>query len=130
MSSGRPKGTTAPRGFLAPLAVRNFRFLWIGETVSVVGDQFYFVALPWLALQLTGSGLALGSVLMTAAIPRAALVLAGGVATDRFSSRTVMLVSNTMRCALVTALTALVDTQPPRLPPPLSLAPPFGTFAP
>jgi Transmembrane secretion effector len=62
----------------APLKVRNFRLLWTGETISVLGDQFYFVALPWLALQVSGSGLALGSVLMAAAIPRAALMLLGG----------------------------------------------------
>jgi MFS family permease len=100
--------TSAPSSFRSVLAVRNFLLLWIGETVSVLGDQFYLVALPWLALQLTGSGLALGSVLMTAAIPRAAFMLAGGVATDRMSARSVMIASNVMRCAIVTVLTVLV----------------------
>ena len=33
------------------------------------GDQFYLVALPWLVLQLTGSSLALGAILMLAAVP-------------------------------------------------------------
>lgn len=41
-----------------PLKVRDFRLFWIGSTISLFGDQFYFVALPWLVLQLTGSGLA------------------------------------------------------------------------
>ena len=44
---------------LRPLRIRDFRLLFTGETVSVLGDQFHFVALAWLALQLTGSGLAL-----------------------------------------------------------------------
>ena len=31
-----------------PLSVRNFRFLWLGEGISVLGDHFYLIALPWL----------------------------------------------------------------------------------
>ena len=42
---------------------RDFRLFWSGQAVSSVGDQFAIVALPWLALILTGSALALGSVL-------------------------------------------------------------------
>ncbi|MEX1156371.1 MAG: hypothetical protein WED12_04325 [Chloroflexota bacterium] len=52
------------RGLLRPFAVRDFRLLFSGETVSVIGDQFHFVALAWLTPQLTGSGLALGTVLV------------------------------------------------------------------
>lgn len=94
--------------FEAALKVRNFRLLLIGETVSMVGDQCYAIALPWLVLRLTASGVALGSVLMTRAIPLAVLMLAGGAITDRFSPRTVMLVSNIMRGLNVASLTVLV----------------------
>ena len=110
------------------MTLRDFRLLWIGETVSVFGDQFYLIALPWLALQLTGSGLALGSVLMTAGIPRAALMLVGGAVTDRCSSRSVMLVSNIMRCVIVTLLTVLVYTHAVRLWHLYVMAAAFGTF--
>jgi predicted MFS family arabinose efflux permease len=92
------------------MRVADFRRLWVGETVSVLGDQFYLVALPWLVLQLTGSALALGSVMMTAAVPRAALMLAGGVAADRFSPRGVMLASNVVRFATVASLAVLEAT--------------------
>ena len=37
-----------------PLFNREFRYLWIGNTVSGCGDQFFLVALPWLILQLIG----------------------------------------------------------------------------
>jgi len=37
---------------LAPLQVRNFRNLWLGQSVSLVGDQFTFVALSWLGERL------------------------------------------------------------------------------
>jgi MFS family permease len=127
MSSAQPI-LASGQAVHSPLRVRNFRLLWIGETVSVFGDQFYFVALPWLALQLTGSGLALGSVLMTAAVPRAALMLAGGAATDRFTSRAVMLVSNVLRCGIVTLLMVLVYSHVVRLWHLYVIAAAFGTF--
>src|SRR5215813_5135064 len=44
-----------------PLRNRNFLTWWIGATLSLMGDQFYIVALPWIVLQLTGSGLAMGT---------------------------------------------------------------------
>ena len=44
------------------LAKRDFRLLWLGQSVSILGDQFYLVALPWLVLHLSGSSLALGSI--------------------------------------------------------------------
>jgi MFS family permease len=94
----------------AALTHRDFRIFWMGQSVSAVGDQFYFIALPWLVLQLTGSGLALGTVLIVAAVPRGALVLFGGVFADRYSPRAIMLVSNAFRSILVGLLAALVLT--------------------
>ena len=90
------------------LRVRNFRLLWIGEAVSLVGDQFYLIALPWLVLQLTGDGLVVGTVLALVGIPRALFILVGGAFTDRFSPRSVMLASNLLRMGLVLLLAALV----------------------
>jgi MFS family permease len=99
--------TTASRN---PFAVRDFRLLWIGEAVSSIGDQFAFIALPWLALVLTGSPLALGSVLALMAIPRALLMLIGGVSVDRLSPRRVMLAANAVRLVAVAILGAIVVT--------------------
>src|SRR5215471_6393521 len=79
---------------VSPLANRNFRLLLMGEGVSLLGDQFYIVALPWLVFQLTGSMLALGTILMLEGIPRAVLMLVGGVMTDRFTPRAIMITSN------------------------------------
>jgi MFS family permease len=93
---------------LQPLRERDYRFVFVGETVSVVGDQFHFVALAWLILGLTGSGLALGTVLMAAAIPRAVLMLVGGATTDRVAPRAVVLVSNGIRAVVVSAVAILV----------------------
>ena len=66
-------GGSAGCPLLAPLAVRDYRFVWLGESVSLLGDQFNTVALAWLVLGLTGSGFALGAILIAAAIPRGAV---------------------------------------------------------
>jgi MFS family permease len=91
-----------------PLALPHFRNLWLGATISMLGDQFYLVALPWLALQLTGSSLALGTLLMVAGIPRAAFMLVGGAVIDRFSARRVLMTTAAVRTVLVGAVAALV----------------------
>jgi MFS family permease len=93
-----------------PLFNREFRYLWIGNTVSGCGDQFFLVALPWLILQLTGSGAVLGGIMMVEAIPRAALMLIGGAVTDRVSPRKIMILTAATRTLLVAALAAFIWT--------------------
>jgi MFS family permease len=93
-----------------PLANFNLRLLWLGEGISLLGDQFYLVALPWLVLQLTGSAIAVGTVFAVAGIPRALLMLVGGVLTDRFSPRMLMLASNAARIVITGLLALLVLT--------------------
>ncbi|MCB9450267.1 MAG: MFS transporter [Anaerolineaceae bacterium] len=90
---------------------RNLGLLWLGESISLFGDQFYLVALPWLVLQLTGSALAVGTILATAGIPRALLMLVGGVFTDRMSPRAIMIFSNAARIVITGILAFLVMTQ-------------------
>jgi MFS family permease len=85
----------------------HFRNLWLGGSVSALGDQFYLVALPWLVLQLTGSNLAVGTVLMCAAIPRAALMLGGGAVSDRIAPRRIMLTTASARTIFVGAVGVL-----------------------
>jgi len=91
-----------------PLRNPNYRLWWAGGTISLLGDQFYFVALPWLVLQQTGSALAMGAVLMAGAIPRALLMLMGGAVSDRFSARKIMMATAGARTILVTAIGFLV----------------------
>ena len=98
-----------------PLWVRDFLLLYIGESISLLGDQFYLVAFPWLTIQLTNSPVSLGAVLMAAAIPRAVFLLIGGVVSDRLPPRLIMLVANAVRAVLTTLLTALVMFQETQL---------------
>jgi MFS family permease len=66
----------------------------------LLGDQCYFVALPWLILQFS-SAVTLGTVMMAGALPRAVLMLAGGVLSDRVSARRIMLCAAVVRAACV-----------------------------
>ena len=108
MTVAAVEGDRASARPASPLRRRDFRLMWAGQAVSSLGDQFALVALPWLALVLTGSALALGGVLAVMAVPRAALMLVGGVYVDRLSPRRVMLLSNAVRLVAVTALALIV----------------------
>jgi len=92
---------------LRVLGLRDFRLLFAGTTTSLLGDQFTFIATPWLVLKLTGDPLILGTVLALESIPRAVFMLLGGAITDRLSPRIILLVSDIIRFFL-TALMALI----------------------
>jgi MFS family permease len=103
-----PSGVTARLPLIAPLAGRDFRLVWFGEGISLIGDQFHIVALAALVLSMTGSGLALGVVLIAAAIPRGIFMLLGGALSDRVSPRNLALISNVFRAILTTVIAGLV----------------------
>lgn len=91
-----------------PLRNPNYRLWLIGGTISLLGDQFYFVALPWLVLQQTGSAVAMGAIMMAGAIPRALLMLMGGAVSDRMSARKIMMATAMARTLCVTVIGVLV----------------------
>jgi predicted membrane channel-forming protein YqfA (hemolysin III family) len=93
--------------FSQTLRGRDFRLLWTGEFVSLIGDQFFNVALPWLVLELSGGAFAIGAVVAVTGAPRAVFLLVGGALIDRFSPRTVMLYSNIGRMVIVAILALL-----------------------
>jgi MFS family permease len=92
---------------LSVLSIRDFRLLFAGTTTSLLGDQFTFIATPWLVLKLTGDPLILGTILALESIPRAVFMLLGGAITDRFSPRKILLIADTIRFIL-TAMMALI----------------------
>jgi MFS family permease len=97
---------SASRGLGVSLRLPAFRRLWAAQSFSLLGDGFSYVAFAWVTLSLTRSSLALGAILATQAIPRAALTLVGGAITDKISPRIVMLMSSCARAALMVAVAA------------------------
>src|SRR5206468_3700780 len=70
------------RGSLAPLAERQFRLLFLGRTVSIVGNAFATTAIAFAVLDVTGSKADLGYVLAARSLPQVVFILAGGVWAD------------------------------------------------
>lgn len=89
-------------------ANRDFRLLFMGSTISILGDQFTLLALPWLVLKLTGDPQQLGLVLAVMALPAAVFMLIGGAVVDRMSPRKVLLNSRACNALLIFILAGLV----------------------
>jgi len=105
MVSANPVSTTSVEH---PLRDARYRLWLIGGTISLLGDQFYLVALPWLVLQQTGSAVVMGAIMMAGAIPRALLMLMGGAVSDRMSARKIMIATAMARTICVTVIGVLV----------------------
>ncbi|MGR6319584.1 MFS transporter [Micromonospora soli] len=82
-----------------PLRHPAFRLLFLGRTVSAVGDAVVPTALALAVLRATGSTAALAVVLGCAMLPRLLLLPLGGVVADRFDARRVALLTDLVRCA-------------------------------
>jgi MFS family permease len=89
---------------------RDFRLLWTGQAVSLLGDTAFLVALGWRTYTLTGSARSLGYVLTLQGVGLLSTVLIGGALADRYDRRTMMLVSDVSRFGIVGALTVIDGT--------------------
>ena len=96
--------------FFRPLTIRNFRLLWIGSALSMLGGQLTMIAFPWLVLRLTGDSFAMGAVLAASGVSRALLMIFGGAFTDRFTPLRMLIWMNWIRMALMLILATLVFT--------------------
>jgi MFS family permease len=114
---------------LAPLRVRDFRLLFVGQMISTIGDMFYAVALPWLMLSSGHTPQELGIVLATYGVPRVGTLLLGGLLSDWLRPRRVMLLADIMRALLVGVLAVLVFTGRTGVLPLCAVAAPLGAFA-
>src|ERR1041384_5025775 len=80
---------------------RSFRQLWLGQVVSQMGDWFDTIALYTIILKLTGSGRDIGLLLVARFVPSFFFGPISGVIADRFSRRTIMIVSDILRAVVV-----------------------------
>lgn len=94
----------------ALLREKNFRWMMGGAAISSLGDQFTMIALPWLVLAITGDPLTLGLVIAAMSVPRALFILVGGALVDRYSPKSVLMLSKFANGALLAVLAAMVLT--------------------
>ena len=92
---------------LVPLRHRDFRFLWSGMTVSLLGDGITTIALAWQAYELSNAPTALAVIGVAQTIPHVLLLLVGGAVSDRFERRKVLIAADTVRMLAVCALGVL-----------------------
>jgi predicted MFS family arabinose efflux permease len=88
---------------------------WLGAyTSSMIGDNVFYIALSWAAVQ-AGTPSQAGLVMAVSAVPRALLMLGGGVVADRFGPRKVVIGSDAVRCAAVLTVALLLFATSPGL---------------
>src|SRR5256714_9438390 len=93
---------------LSPLRHRDFRVLWTGMTVSLVGDGIFLIAIAWESYALWNAPAALSIVSIGMTIPTIAFLLVGGVVSDRHDRRLVLAWADALRALAVTAVAVLV----------------------
>jgi MFS family permease len=87
---------------------REFRFLWLAQSSSVIGDYLVLVALALFVIGQTGSASDLGLVLAAKALPLVGFLLVGGVWADRLPRHRVMMAADLIRFALHGLLAVLI----------------------
>jgi MFS family permease len=89
------------KGIKSVLANPNFRKLWIGQTISQVGDGLTSLALLIMINRLTGSTAALATMTIVLALPQLIFGLISGVFVDRWDRKRIMVISDLLRGVIV-----------------------------
>src|SRR5436309_832957 len=111
---------------LRPLRERDFRLLWTGTAVSLLGDGVFLVGLAWAAYSLKNTPTALSVVGFAMTLPQVVFLLVGGVVSDRFDRRRVLMCADTVRGATLAAFAALAAVGSLTLPLIIGLACIYG----
>jgi MFS family permease len=90
-------GGVARIGLLSPLRDREFRKLWLAMCVSLLGDGAFLVAVAWQVYELSNAPTAMSIVGIAMTVPTIMFLLVGGVASDRFDRRRLMVVADLLR---------------------------------
>jgi MFS family permease len=97
---------------IAVLRQRDFSLLWFGGVLSVVGDFFLFIALPFFVYERTGSALATGAMFAAETLPRLLFGSVAGVFVDRWDRKKTMVVADLSRAAILLPLLAVAAGGP------------------
>lgn len=89
---------------LAPLRLRDFRLLWTGLAVSLLGDGVYVVAIAWQAYQISNSPFALAVTGVAWTLPSVIVLPFSGALSDRAGRRPLMIAANLLRALAALAI--------------------------
>ena len=88
-------------GLLQPMRIRDFRLLWTGMFVSMVGDGFYYVAVAWQVYEMSDSPTSLAVVGIAWSLPQVLIVPFTGVLADRMDRRRLMIGADVIRAIAI-----------------------------
>src|SRR5512134_2052329 len=78
-----------------------FGRLWVGRSISLFGDAFTLIALPWFVLQITKSGTATAGIFLTLQLPAILTSMVVGSLIDRFQPRAIITIDNGLRALII-----------------------------
>ncbi|MGA2632543.1 MAG: MFS transporter, partial [Terriglobia bacterium] len=87
---------------------RNYRYAWMGQVVSEIGDHFNNIAVFSLAMETTRSGLVVSGVMLSRAIPAVMAGPLAGVVLDRFDRKRIMIASDLIRAVVALGFVATI----------------------
>jgi len=79
----------------------EFGRLWAGRSISLFGDAFTLIGLPWFVLQVTDSGTATAGILLSLQLPALLTSMAIGSLVDRFQPRAIITIDNGLRTLII-----------------------------
>ena len=96
---------------LRALRHRDFRLLWTGQAVSLMGDGIYLVAIAWLVYDISNEPGALALVGFAWTLPQVLGLLVAGVLSDRFERRRLLVIADLLRFASIFVIAVLALTE-------------------
>ncbi len=94
--------TSSSAGYIALVrGNRNFRFLWMGQIVSLLGDWFNLIASASLISDLSNSGVAIGGLFVVRMLAQFVASPFAGVAADRYNRKKILILADISRGVVV-----------------------------
>jgi MFS family permease len=106
----KPRRRDRAADAVGPFASRPYRLMWMGSTVSSLGDALVQIALVFAILHIGGTASDIGFVAALQTVAQVAFLLAGGVWADRLRRQYVMLSADAVRGVVQATLAALLLT--------------------
>jgi hypothetical protein len=130
VSSDLARAATERVGILRPLRIRDFRLLWIGMTVSLIGDGIYVVAMAWQIYEvMEASPGAFAAVGVAWSLPQVLVLLASGALSDRMDRRHLMIAADLIRLVVIATIGVLALTDSLTITLLVALVVPYGVGA-
>mgnify|MGYP001153518950 CR=1 FL=1 len=93
------------------LQSRDFRLFWVGNVISVSGQEMYTLVQPWIIYELSGSKLLLGLSGLAQAIPATVLTHYGGVIADKVDQKKLLVIASLLQVLTLVIMAAISFTE-------------------